>query len=201
MTRFRLQAITILVTLLPALGLGFRFATEGPGANPVDDLTHVTGEWGLRFLLLSLAVTPARRFLGWHWAQPLRRTLGLAAFCYAAAHLATWSVFDLGLDLRAITEDVLERPYVTAGMAAFVILSALAVTSTRGWIRRLGSRWVSLHRMVYAAGALAVLHHFWLVKADYRPAIVHGVLLAGLLAARLVWRARSRAASDALRRS
>ncbi|MCR9092776.1 MAG: sulfoxide reductase heme-binding subunit YedZ [bacterium] len=194
MTRFRLQAITIVVVLLPALGLGLRFATEGPGANPVDDLTHVTGEWGLRFLLLSLAVTPARRFLGWHWAQPLRRTLGLAAFSYALAHLATWSIFDLGLDVPAIIDDVIERPYVTAGMAAFVILLALAFTSTRGWIKRLGARWVTLHRAVYGAGALAVLHHFWLVKADYRPAIVHGVLLAGLLAARLAWRARSRTA-------
>lgn len=194
MTRFRLQSITILVALLPALGLGIRFATEGLGANPVEDLTHVTGEWGLRFLLLSLAVTPARRFLGWHWAQPLRRTLGLAAFFYAAAHFATWSVFDLGLDLEAILEDVLERPYVTAGMAAFLILLALAITSTRGWIKRLGARWVSLHRAVYAAGVLAVLHHFWLIKADYRPAIVHGGLLAGLLVARLVWRARSQAA-------
>ena len=194
MTRRRLQTITILVTLLPALGLGLRFAIEGPGPNPVEDLTHVTGEWALRFLLLSLAVTPARRFLGWQWAQPLRRTLGLAAFGYAAAHLATWSIFDLGLDLAAILEDVLERPYVTAGMAAFVILLALAITSTRGWIRRLGARWVSLHRAVYAAGALAVLHHFWLVKADYRPAIVHGVLLAGLLGARLVWARRARAA-------
>lgn len=193
MTRRRLQAITILVTLLPALGLGLRFATEGPGPNPVEDLTHVTGEWALRFLLFSLAVTPARRFLGWQWAQPLRRSLGLASFAYAAAHLATWSIFDLGLDLEAIFEDVVERPYVTAGMAAFTILLALATTSTRGWIKRLGARWVSLHRAVYAAGALAVLHHFWLVKADYRPAIVHGALLAGLLGARMVWTRRARA--------
>ena len=191
MTRFRLQAITMLVTFLPALGLGVRFATEGPGPNPVDDLTHVTGEWGLRFLLLSLAVTPARRWLGWTWAAPLRRTLGLAAFCYATAHLSTWAIFDLGLDLPAIIEDVFERPYVTAGMAAFTILTALAMTSTRGWMKSLGQRWVSLHRAVYAAGALAVLHHFWLVKADYLPAIVHGVFLAGLFAARLVWRTRA----------
>ena len=103
-------------------------------------------------------------------------------------------MFDLGLDLRAIFEDILERPYVTVGMAAFSILTALAITSTRGWIKRLGARWVSLHRAVYAAGALAVLHHFWLVKADYRPAIVHGVLLLGLLAARVAWQARMRTA-------
>ncbi|MEM9177813.1 MAG: protein-methionine-sulfoxide reductase heme-binding subunit MsrQ [Myxococcota bacterium] len=194
MTRFRLQALTIGVTLLPAVALGIRFATEGPGANPVDDLTHVTGEWGLRFLLLSLAITPARRFLGWHWAQPLRRTIGLAAFGYALAHLAVWSVFDLGLDVPLIVADVIERPYVAAGMAAFTILLALAVTSTRGWIKRLGKRLISLHGAVYAAGVLAVLHHFWLIKADYRPAIVHGVLLAGLFAARLAWQTRTRTA-------
>ena len=118
MTRRNLQTITILVALAPAVGLGVRFATEGPGPNPVEDLTHVTGEWGLRFLLLSLAITPARRWLGWSWSAPLRRTLGLAAFSYATAHLATWAAFDLGLDFVAIVEDVLERPYVTAGMAA-----------------------------------------------------------------------------------
>lgn len=183
-----IQAITIGIVLVPAIGLGVRFATEGPGPNPVDDLTHVTGEWGLRFLLLSLAVTPARRFLGWSWAAPLRRTLGLAAFAYAAVHLAVWSVFDLELDGRAILEDVLERPYVTVGMASFLILLALAVTSTRGWIRRLGRRWIRLHRAVYVAGALAVVHHFWLLKADLRPAMVHGGLLALLLGAR--WFAR-----------
>lgn len=191
MTRRRLQAITILVTSIPALALGLRFAIDGPGANPVEELTHVTGEWGLRFLLLSLAVTPARRWLGWSWAVPLRRTLGLAAFAYATAHLTTWAVFDLGLDLAAIALDVLERPYVTAGMAAFAILLALAATSTRASIRRLGARWIALHRAVYVAAALAVLHHFWLVKADYRPAIVHGALLLGLFAARLAWRARA----------
>lgn len=186
MTRLQLQALTIAIALVPAVALGVRFATEGFGAEPVEDLTHVSGEWALRFLLLSLAVTPARRWLGWHWAAPLRRTLGLAAFGYALAHLLVWSVFDHGLDLAAIAEDVLERPYVTVGLAAFTILLALAATSTRGWIRRLGRDWVRLHRAVYAAGILAVIHHFWLLKADLRPAIVHGLVLAGLFAARWI---------------
>ena len=190
MSRARLQALTVLVASLPAAGLGARFALEGPGPNPVEDLTHVTGEWGMRFLLLSLAITPARRWLGWGWAAPLRRTLGLAAFFYALAHLATWAVFDLGLDLAAIAVDVLDRPYVTAGMAAFSILTLLAVTSTRGWMKSLGQRWVVLHRAVYAAAGLAVVHHFWSIKADLRPAIVHGAILFGLLAARVAWRAR-----------
>ena len=187
-----LQALAIAVTLVPALGLAARFAFQGFGPEPVEDLTHVSGEWALRFLLLSLAVTPARRWLGWRWAAPLRRTLGLAAFGHAAVHLIVWALLDLGLDWTAIVEDVTERRFVMAGMAAFALLLALAVTSTRGWMRRLGRRWTKLHRAVYAAGALGVLHHFWLVKADYRPAIVHGVALALLLAARVVWAARRR---------
>jgi sulfoxide reductase heme-binding subunit YedZ len=190
MTTRRLQILTIALALLPAAALGVRFATRGVGANPVEELTHVSGEWALRCLLLSLAVTPARQWLGWKRVAPLRRTLGLAAFAYAAAHLVVWSVIDLGLDGAAILEDLTERPYVMVGMAAFVILVALAVTSTRGWIRRLGPRWVRLHRLVYAAGGLGVLHHFWLLKADLRPAFVHAAVLAGLLAARVAWRLR-----------
>jgi len=193
MSRQRLQAITILVTALPALALVVRFSLDGLGANPIEDITHTTGEWGLRWLLCSLAVTPARRWLGWSWAAPLRRTLGLVGFTYAAVHLSTWAFLDLGLDPAAILEDLTERPYVMVGMAAFALLTSLAITSTRGWMKRLGARWIQLHRLVYAAAVLAVIHHFWLVKADYRPAIVHGSLLAGLLAARLIWRARKTA--------
>jgi sulfoxide reductase heme-binding subunit YedZ len=185
-----LQGLTIGVILLPAVALAAQFAVNGPGANPIEEVTHVTGEWGLRFVLLSLAVTPARRFFGWRWAAPLRRTLGLAGFFYAALHLTTWAFFDLGLDPAAIFEDLTERPYVMVGMAAFTLLLVLAITSTRGWMKRLGARWVKLHKLVYAAAALGVAHHFWLIKADYRPAIVHGVLLAGLLGARLMWRTR-----------
>lgn len=189
--------IALVVAALPALALIGRFALEGLGANPIEEITHVTGEWALRFVLLSLAVTPARRFLGWRWAAPLRRTLGLAGFAYAAAHLGTWAILDLGLDAGAILEDITERPYVMAGMAAFVLLAALAATSTRAAMKRLGARWVTLHRCVYLAAALGVLHHFWLTKADLRPPLVHGLILAGLLGARLAWHLRSRAASPA----
>ena len=182
--------VALLVVSLPALGLLARFAIEGLGANPIEEITHVTGEWGLRAVLLSLAVTPARRFFGWRWAAPLRRTLGLAGFFYALAHLLTWGVLDLGLDGAAVLEDLTERPYVMAGMAAFTLFLVLAITSTRAWMKRLGARWTRLHRLVYPAAGLAVLHHFWLIKADYRPAIVHGMLLALLLGARVVWSAR-----------
>jgi len=190
MSRRRLQAIAIFVTALPALALAAHFGMHGPGANPIEEITHTTGEWALRWLLLSLAVTPARRWFGWRWAAPLRRTLGLASFTYAFAHLSTWAFLDLGLDLAAILEDLTERPYVMAGMAAFLLLLTLALTSTRASRKRLGSRWIPLHRVVYAAATLAVVHHFWLIKADYRPAIVHGSMLALLFAARIVWRAR-----------
>jgi sulfoxide reductase heme-binding subunit YedZ len=184
------HAIAVAVAALPALELALRFALEGLGANPIEEVTHVTGEWALRLVLCSLAITPLRRYFGWIGIAPLRRTLGLAGFAYAVVHLLTWSFLDLGFDVDAIAEDLTERPYVMAGMAAFTLLSILAATSTRASMRRLGKRWVKLHRIVYAAAILGVIHHFWLIKADYRPAIVHAVLLAGLLGARLLWMVR-----------
>jgi sulfoxide reductase heme-binding subunit YedZ len=185
-----LHWIAIIVAALPALALIAEFAINGPGANPIEEITHVTGEWGLRLILLSLAVTPARRWLGWHKLAPLRRTLGLAGFTYACVHLSTWAFLDHGLDLHEISEDLTERPYVMVGMAAFCLLLALAATSTRRAMKRLGRRWIKLHRAVYAVAILAVIHHFWLIKADYRPAIVHAGFLVLLLWARLAWRAR-----------
>jgi methionine sulfoxide reductase heme-binding subunit len=194
-----LQAIAITFSALPALGLALRFAFEGLGANPIEDVTHLTGEWGLRLVLLSLAITPARRFFGWKGIAPLRRTFGLAGFSYACLHLLTWSVIDLGLDLEAILDDLTKRPYVMAGMTAFTLLFILALTSTRSSMRRLGKRWVKLHRIVYVAATLGVVHHFWLIKADYRPAIVHGAALVLLLGARIVWTARQPAKTAGIR--
>jgi len=185
--------IVIVMAALPAVGLAAEFALNGPGANPIEEITHLTGRWGLRLILLSLAVTPARRWFGWRQIAPLRRTLGLAGFSYACLHLSTWALLDHGLDASAIFEDLAERPYVMAGMGSFSLLLALAVTSTRSSIKRLGQRWIRLHQAVYAAAILAVIHHFWLTKADYRPAVIHGAILALLLAARLIWRTRKSA--------
>ncbi len=186
--------IAIGIAALPIVALVVEFATNGLGANPIEEITHVTGEWGLRLILISLAITPARRFLNLRNIAPMRRTLGLAGFTYACLHLTTWAILDLGLDMGAIIEDLTERPYIMVGMGAFSLLSILAITSTRRWMKQLGSRWIQLHRIVYVAAILGVIHHFWLIKADYRPAIVHGTVLALLLGARLVWRARQQRA-------
>jgi sulfoxide reductase heme-binding subunit YedZ len=183
-----IHAAVVAAALVPAASLGWRAATDALGANPIEEITHETGETALRFLLASLAITPLRRAFGWSALAPYRRTLGLLAFGYACLHVATYVALDLFFDWAAIAEDVLERPYVTAGFAAFVCLVPLALTSTRGWIRRLGARrWLALHRLVYAAGLAAVVHFLWLVKADLREPLIYAAALALLLAARVDW--------------
>ena len=189
-----LQALTIAIGTLPAASLAVSALTDGLGANPVERVTHVTGDWALRFLLLSLAVTPLRRLFGWNWAAPLRRTLGLTAFGYACLHYLIYLGLEHFFDWQLIVEDVLKRRYVWAGFAAFLCLVSLAVTSTRAMIRRLGRRWVSLHRLVYLAAALAVVHFLWLVKSDLREPLIYAAALTLLLGLRLwFWLARSRA--------
>lgn len=158
------------------------------GADPVETLLHQTGTWGLILLLVTLSVTPIRRITGWNRLVKLRRLLGLFAYFYAALHVGVYLVLDQGLAPAFILEDVAERPYVTAGAAAFLILSLLALTSTRGWIRRLGRRWQRLHRLVYLAGALVVLHFLWQVKADPREALIFAAAYAALILFRVPWR-------------
>jgi len=161
-------------------------------ANPIEEITHVTGEWTLRLLLLSLAVTPARRFFGLAALAPLRRTFGLAAFGYATLHMLTYVGLDQAFAWRYLLEDVSERRFVTAGFAAWVCLVPLALTSTRRAQKRLGRRWQRLHRLAYVAAALGIVHYLWLVKADLLPPLAHAAVLAALLAARV--RRRPRAA-------
>lgn len=185
--RRRLLDLAIwLLVLAPGFAIASRALLGELGANPIEELEHRTGAWAIRLLFATLAVTPLRRLAGWQALGRYRRRLGLAAFAYALAHFLTWSVLDNGLDLAAIAEDIVERPYVTVGFVAFVLLLPLAATSTRGAIRRLGRRWVKLHRLVYVAAVLAVVHHWWLVKKDLREPAVHAALLAILLASRLV---------------
>jgi sulfoxide reductase heme-binding subunit YedZ len=197
--RRRLVAAALFAAASLPLGLlAWRAARGELGANPIETVEHATGLAALRLLLATLAVTPLRRLAGWHFLAPHRRLLGLFAFFYASLHFLAWSALDLGLEWAAMLEDVAERPYVTAGFAAFLLLLPLAVTSTRGWVRRLGRRWVTLHRLVYASAALAVLHFTWLVKKDLREPLLYAGLLGLLLAARLR-RARVRRAGAPVR--
>jgi sulfoxide reductase heme-binding subunit YedZ len=190
MTPRRLRAVALLLCALPAAALAVGLATDRAGADPVEAITHVTGDWALRFLLLALAVTPARRLLGWSALAPLRRTFGLTAFTYACLHLSTYVVLDHFFDWRGIVEDVAERRYVTAGFAAFLCMVPLAATSSSAMIRRLGARrWQALHRLAYLAAALGVLHFLWLVKADLRAPLAHAAVLALLLGYRAWHRA------------
>jgi len=176
------------VSIVPLLGLAVRFYLDELGADPIEKITHETGEWALRLLLLSLTISPLRKLSGWNWLAPHRRTLGLACFTYACFHFATYLVFDLSFDFSFLAEDIIERPYITVGFATFLTLLVLAVTSNKRAIRRLKKRWVTLHRLVYLAGIGAVVHFLWLVKADLREPLIYGAILLALLSTRVPWR-------------
>jgi methionine sulfoxide reductase heme-binding subunit len=177
-----------LVCLIPLCDLIWRGASGTLGANPVEALIHGTGDWTLRLLLITLAATPLRQMTGWAWLIRYRRMLGLFAFFYAVLHLTAYVWLDQFFAWHVILEDILKRPYITVGFAAFLLLVPLAVTSTRGWIRTLGPRWKRLHRAVYLTALLGVIHYIWLVKADLLKPLIYAVILAVLLACRVSWR-------------
>jgi sulfoxide reductase heme-binding subunit YedZ len=182
------KRVLFALCLLPLARLVWLGLGGGLGANPIEFITHSTGRWTLTFLLVTLAVTPLRRGLGWNWLLRLRRMLGLYAFFYAALHFSTYLVLDQFFDAAAIAKDVLKRPYITVGFTAFVLLIPLAVTSTNGMVRRLGARrWQLLHRLVYAIAVAGVVHWWWLVKADIRLPLAYAAVLAVLLGMRLRW--------------
>lgn len=158
--------------------------TGGLGADPIEYVTLRTGFATLLMLMLTLAVTPVRRWTGWNWLAPARRTLGLCAFLYVCLHFLTYMV-DQGFSLGYIWEDIAERPYVTVGFTAFLLLLPLALTSTKAAIRRLGKRWQKLHRLVYLAAGLGVLHFTWLVKSDLREPLIFAAVFAVLMATRI----------------
>src|SRR5690606_9182065 len=174
-----------LLALLPLAWLLADIWWDRLGADPIAQLTHATGLWALRFLLLALAVTPLRRMSGWTILARFRRVIGLYAFFYASLHLSIYLVLDLGGYWIQILDDIVKRPYITVGFIAWCGLLALALTSTRGMMRRLGRRWAQLHRIVYGVGVLAVLHFLWLVKSDVREPAIYGAILAVLLILRL----------------
>lgn len=176
-----LKVILWLGSLAPAVWLASGLARGALGPNPIEELTHVTGMTALVLLMITLAITPLRRLAGWNPVIKLRRPLGLFAFFYASTHFSIWFAFDMVFNVGWMLDDIAERRYITVGMAALLILLPLAITSTRGWIRRLGKRWSTLHKGAYLAAALGVVHYFWLVKADTRLPLFFAGLLAGLL--------------------
>ncbi len=174
------------IALAPLTRLAFDLA-RGSLIDPVAEMENRLGFWALALLLATLACTPIKRLSGLSWPLRVRRMLGLFAFAYATIHLSIYVFLDQGLDLAAIFEDVSKRKFITAGALAFVLLVPLAVTSTKGWLVRLGTRrWRTLHRLVYAAAILGALHFFWRVKADYAEPVAFTALLAVLLVLRLV---------------
>lgn len=173
---------------LPLAWLAWLVASDGLGADPVAAITRFSGLWALRFLLASLAITPLRQLIGLTALARFRRMLGLWAFAWAGLHLSTYLVLDLGGYWAQILEDIVERPYVTVGFLAWLGLLPLALTSTRGMMRRLGRHWSRLHRLVYVIAVLAVLHWWWLVKADVREPSLYAGILAVLLGARMLRR-------------
>ena len=196
-------AARIGVFLASLAPLGFLVAavlTGNTSANPAEDIVLETGVWAFRFLLATLAVTPLRRLTGWNRLIQYRRMLGLFAFFYASLHLLAYMAFDRVFDAGEIAADIAKRPFITMGMLAFAAMVPLAITSTRGWIRRLGQRWAVLHRLVYVSGIAAALHFIWKVKVVIGEPVYYAIVLAALLGARLVWarrRWRARPAASA----
>jgi methionine sulfoxide reductase heme-binding subunit len=194
------KAVVFVVCLVPLGKLIWAALDDGLGANPIEFITHKTGDWTLIFLVLTLSVTPARKLLEWAELIRFRRMLGLFAFFYGFLHFSTWIGLDQFFNLAAMLHDVRKRPFITAGFTAFVLMAPLAITSTAGWIRRLGGkRWRALHRLVYISAVAGVIHYYWLVKSDVRKPLFYGMLVAVLLLLRIgFWlRLRPRATRSA----
>ena len=198
------KRFVFVASLGPLAYLGWGAWARALGANPIETITRETGVWTLRFLLLTLAVTPLRRWTGWNDAIRFRRMLGLFAFFYGSLHLTTYVWLDQFFDGAAIIKDIYKRPFITAGATAYTLMLPLALTSTAGMIRRLGGkRWRRLHRLAYGSAVVGVVHYWWLVKADIRPPRNYAVILGGLLAIRLLaaWQKRRPAPTAAGGRS
>jgi sulfoxide reductase heme-binding subunit YedZ len=187
-----LRRVIFVAALIPAAMLIVDAFTGKLTANPIDFITDTTGDWAIRFLLLTLSITPIRRITGWNPIIQTRKMLGLFSFFYATLHFLTWSVLDWFFDFRQMFSDVLMRPFITLGMLTFLILLALALTSTTASIRRLGKKWTQLHRLIYLA-AITALTHYWMARKtvvpEFKVLLVAGVLLLGF---RVWWALRTR---------
>lgn len=181
---------SFILALIPFALLFYKGLTDDLGANPVEFLTRSTGDWTLRFLLITLCITPLRKISGWHWLLRLRRMLGLFTYFYACLHFSIY-ILDQFFSVESILEDIIERPYITVGFSCFVLLTSLAMSSNNAMIRKLGARrWQALHRLVYVIGIGAILHFLWLVKKDHTEPLIYGFILALLLLYRLLARYR-----------
>ena len=194
-TASTLKAIVFLLALVPLgrLATGALFFPDWLGANPAEFITRSLGDWTLRFLLITLAVTPVRKLSGWHWLASFRRMFGLYAFFYGVVHLSSYVAFDHVFDVVAILKDIVKRPFITVGFTALVLLVPLAVTSTNRMVQRLGAkRWLVLHRLVYVIAPLGVLHFWWMVKRDITEPAIYALVLAVLLGYRAAAKLKDR---------
>ena len=184
-----IKVIVFLLCLIPAANLAMGWQNDALGADPIETISRSSGQWTLRFLLISLAVTPLRRYTGLHWLIRLRRMLGLFVFAYASGHLLSYVWLDQFFVWRAIARDILDRPFITVGFSAFVLLIPLAATSNSFALRRLGGRrWQALHRSSYGIAVLGVVHFWWLVEAGVFTPLIYALVLAALLGLRAWWR-------------
>ncbi len=184
-----LRGGVFVLCLLPFVCLIWSLAEGSAGPDPAKTIMLSTGEWSLRFLALTLLASPLRRWTGWSLVLRLRRMLGLYSFFYACVHLLTFAHFYLGWSVALLLEELVERPYISAGALGWLLLLPLAITSTRGWQRRLRRNWGRLHRLVYPAAVLACLHLLWQARSDVGEALLYGAVFSGLLGWR-AWRAR-----------
>jgi len=189
-----LKVVIFTLCLAPLASLIWKAAVANLGANPIEAITHSTGDWTLRFLLVTLAITPLRKLTGQPWLIRFRRMLGLFAFFYGCLHFLTYIWLDQAFAIRSMIDDVYKRPFITLGFTAFVLLVPLAVTSTRRMIQRLGGRrWQWLHRLIYVSAVAAIVHFTWAMKKDIHRPIEYGIMLGLLLGYRLIMWAASEA--------
>jgi sulfoxide reductase heme-binding subunit YedZ len=192
-TTGRLKVLLFLTCLVPVGLLTWDAFMQNLGANPIEEIIHTTGDWTLRFLLITLALTPLKLFTSNPAWVRYRRMLGLFTFFYACLHLTSYVVLDQFFDWQAIIEDIIERPYITIGMLAWAILLPLSITSTKGMMKRMGRNWKRLHQLVYIAAIAGVIHFIWLTRADYREPVLYAVILLALFSIRLLYWYRKRA--------
>jgi sulfoxide reductase heme-binding subunit YedZ len=186
------KTVIFLLCICPMVWLGISAVTGSLSANPIKDITEETGAWALRFLIITLCVTPFRKLTGWNDVIKYRRMLGLFAFFYGFLHFLTYTWLDQFFSIPDIVQDVYKRPFITVGFTGFVVMLPLAITSTKRWIARLGGRqWQLLHRLTYVSAIAGVVHYVWLVKADIQRPLIYAFLLSVLLAFRILYSVRN----------